>query len=281
MKLGLGLCALLLVAACERPAQTPDAPAQPPEPNVGPSVATTSSVVPAGSVPPAWLGTRQLPKAANGLGEIQPTPPELRNRRFTLPDRLPQVRGVDFGYDAVPAPDDVVARSSWTPACPVARKDLRWVRLTFWGFDDRRHTGELLVNQDAVGAITDAFEQLYAAKYPIEEMRITRADELDAAPTGDGNNTSAFTCKPLRGTTTWSEHAKGRAIDINPFDNPYLKDDVLIPELASAYADRSRQAPGMIHAGDAVTKAFSSVGWGWGGAWQHSKDYMHFSANSR
>jgi len=240
----------------------------------------TASAEP-GTVPPSWLGTRVLPKGADGLGEIKPTPPELQNRRFTLPDTLPPVRGDGFGYEAGPAPDDVVARSSWTPECPVARKDLRWVRITFWGFDDRRHTGELLLNQDAVGAVTGAFEQLYAAKYPIEEMRITRADELDAAPTGDGNNTSAFTCKPLRGSTTWSEHAKGRAIDINPFDNPYVKGDVLIPELASAYADRSRQAPGMIRAGDAVTRAFASVGWGWGGAWQHSKDHMHFSANAR
>jgi hypothetical protein len=155
------------------------------------------------------------------------------------------------------------------------------VRIAFWGFDARRHTGELLLNQDAVRAITDAFEQLYAAKYPIEEMRITRADELDAEPTGDGNNTSAFTCKPLRGSTTWSEHAKGRAIDVNPFDNPYRQGDVLIPELASAYADRSRQAAGMIHPGDPVTRAFASVGWGWGGDWRHSKDYMHFSANGR
>jgi len=259
-----------------------------------PSSTPTTSAEP-GTVPPSWLGTRVLPKGADGLGEIQPTPPELRNRRFTLPDTLPPLRGDGFGYEAGPAPDDVVARSSWTPECPVARKDLRWVRITFWGFDDRRHTGELLVNQDAVRAITDAFEQLYAAQYPIEEMRITRADELDAEPTGDGNNTSAFTCRPLRGTTTWSEHAKGRAIDINPFDNPYVKppragtglpaggapNEVLIPELASAYTDRSRQAPGMIHAGDAVTRAFASVGWGWGGDWTKSKDYMHFSANSR
>lgn len=232
-------------------------------------------------MPPAWLGTRPLPKAANGLGEIQPTPPELQDRRFTLTDRLPELAGGGFASKVEVAPDDVVARSSWTPDCPVARNELRWVRLAFWGFDDRRHTGELLLNADVAGAVVKAFSQLYAARFPIEEMRITRADELGAEPTGDGNNTSAFTCRPLRGTSTWSEHAKGRAIDINPFDNPYRKDDVLIPELASAYADRSRQAPGMIHAGDVVTRAFASVGWGWGGDWKHSKDYMHFSANGR
>ncbi|HUS21144.1 MAG TPA: M15 family metallopeptidase [Aeromicrobium sp.] len=163
------------------------------------------------------------------------------------------------------------------------------MRLVFWGFDGRRHTGELLVNADAADAMVQVFGRLYAAHFPLEEMRITRAEELDAEPTGDGNNTSAFTCRPLPGTTTWSEHAYGRAVDVNPFQNPYIKPpnakgipgDMLIPELASAYLDRSRQAPGMIRPGDPVVQAFASVNWQWGGAWQKSKDYMHFSANGR
>jgi hypothetical protein len=274
---------ITLLAACGRPSQSPEqtaAPVASPTSTIAASPTRMPTPEPGSEAPP-WLGTRPLPLAANGLGEIQPTPPELQDRHFTLPDQLPALPGSGFASRVEVAPDDVVARSSWTPDCPVARQDLRWVRLTFWGFDDRRHTGELLVNADAAAAVVKAFAQLYAAQFPIEEMRITRADELDAAPTGDGNNTSAFTCKPLRGTTTWSEHAKGRAIDINPFDNPYEKGDVLIPELASAYADRSRQAPGMIHSGDAVARAFASVGWGWGGDWNHSKDYMHVSVNGR
>ena len=161
--------------------------------------------------------------------------------------------------------------------------------MAFWGFDDRRHTGELLVNDDAAEALVQVFGQLYAARFPIEEMRITRAEELDAEPTGDGNNTGAFTCRPLHGTTTWAQHAYGLAVDVNPFQNPYIKppyatgvaDDMLIPELASAYLDRSRQAPGMIRPDDTVVQAFASIGWGWGGTWQKAKDYMHFSANGR
>ena len=163
------------------------------------------------------------------------------------------------------------------------------MRVAFWGFDDRRHSGELLVNADAAEALVQVFGQLYAARFPIEEMRITRAEELDAEPTGDGNNTGAFTCRPLHGTTTWAQHAYGLAVDVNPFQNPYIKPpgatgvagDMLIPELAAAYLDRSRQAPGMIRPGDAVVQAFASIGWGWGGNWQRAKDYMHFSANGR
>jgi len=249
------------------------------------------SVEPAepGTVPPRWLGKRPLPRAANGLGEIRPTPPELRDRRFTLPDHLEQLPGSGFASRIDPVPAEVLARSSWTPECPVEADDLRWMRLAFWGFDDRRHTGELLINADAADAMVQVFDRLFAARFPLEEMRITRAEELDAEPTGDGNNTGAFTCRPLHGMTTWAEHAYGRAVDVNPFQNPYIKPpaaagepgDMLIPELASAYLDRSRQAPGMIQPGDTVVQAFAAVGWSWGGSWQRSKDYMHFSANGR
>jgi hypothetical protein len=233
-------------------------------------------------VPPDWLFTRPLPRDDNGYGTVMPTPPELRNRRFTLPDRLPALPGEGFASRIESVPDDVIARSSWTDECPVARDDLRWVRLTFHGFDGRRHTGELLVATAAAKPIVEVFRRLYDASFPFEEMRITRADELDAEPTGDGNNTGAFTCKPMPfGSTAWSEHAKGLAIDVDPFMNPYVKGAVVLPELASAYLDRSRQEPGMIHAGDVVTRAFASIGWQWGGAWQHSKDYMHFSATGR
>lgn len=271
--------------------------AEPTIPTAEPSTATPSAAASPtrtptpepGTVAPAWLGTRVLPLAPNGLGEIQPTPPELRDRRFTLPDSVPPLPGAGFASKVEPVPDEVLARSSWEPECPIDRDDLRWVRVAFWGFDDRRHTGELLVNADGADGLVQVFSQLYAARFPVEEMRITRAEELDAPPTGDGNNTSAFTCRPIEGTTTWSEHAKGRAIDVNPFLNPYIKPpnaagipgDMLIPELAAAYLDRSRQAPGLIHAGDAVVQAFASIGWQWGGNWQRSKDYMHFSANGR
>ncbi len=98
-------------------------------------------------------------------------------------------------------------------------------------------------------------------------------------PTGDGNNTGAFVCRPSRGTTSWSEHAYGRAVDINPFHNPYVKGEVVLPELASAYTDRDAARPGMIGAGDAATRAFQAIGWGWGGNWRSSRDYMHFSAD--
>ena len=278
--------AVILLAAC---AAAPEQRGRVPNRVTSSPTPTAAVQAEPGTVPPAWLGRRPLPRTASGLGEIRPTPPELRLRRFTLPDRLDLIPGDGFASRVETVPDDVLARSSWAAECPVRADELRWVRLAFWGFDGRRHTGELLVHADAADDMVRVFGQLYAARFPIEEMRITRAEEIDAEPTGDGNNTGAFTCRPVHGTTNWAQHAYGRAVDVNPFQNPYIKPpaaegvpgDMLIPELAAVYLDRSRAAPGMIRPDDAVVRAFASVGWQWGGNWTKAKDYMHFSANGR
>ncbi len=233
-------------------------------------------------MPPPWLGTRPLPTTSAGFGVRRPTPPELRDRSFTLPDSLAPLPGNEF--DAVvadPAPDDVIARSTWAPGCPVAATDLDWVRLTFWGFDDQRHTGELLVNRSVAHDVVEAFRQLYDARFPIEQMRISTKAEQTAPPTGDGNDTSAFNCRPVRGATTYSQHAYGLAVDVNPFQNPYEKGDLVLPELAGAYTDRSRRRPGMIFAVGPVVQAFADIGWTWGGTWKALKDLQHFSQNGR
>jgi hypothetical protein len=219
---------------------------------------------------------------ANGFGEVSPTPPQLVERRFTLPDQLPGLPGDGFDAEVTtPAPGSVLARSTWKKGCPVAAADLSWVRLTFWGFDSRRHTGELLVNRSVADEMVTVFGRLYAARFPIEEMRITRLDELDAPPTGDGNNTGAFACRPTTGGSSYSQHAYGLAVDVNPFQNPYLKGDLVLPELASSYLDRDWERPGMITAAGPVVRAFAAAGWSWGGEWRSLKDYQHFSRNGR
>ena len=175
---------------------------------------------------------------------------------------------------------------TWSPGCPVALADLRYLRLTFRGFDGRAHTGELVVAARVAPQVVQVFRTLYAAAYPIEEMRLPTTADLDAPPTGDGNNTAAYVCRAVRGSTQLSAHAYGLAIDVNPFLNPYVRDGtagsrLVLPELASAYLDRSWRRPGMILPGGVVTRAFARVGWTWGGTFSTVTDLMHFSANGR
>jgi hypothetical protein len=235
----------------------------------------------AGAPRPDWLGRRPLPLRPDGFGEVLPTPAELDPRHLVTPDGAPPPPAGAFVAAVGRVPDDVLARSTWVPQCPVARDDLRHVTLSFWGFDQRPHTGELLLHAEVAHDVVEVFRALFEARFPIEEMRITRADELHAPPTGDGNNTGAFVCRPVSGGSSWSQHASGRAVDVNPFHNPYVRGGLVVPELASTYVDRSHVRPGMIVPGGVVERAFDAIGWGWGGHWSSAKDWMHFSATGR
>ena len=172
---------------------------------------------------------------------------------------------------------------SWHPGCPVAPAQLRRVRLPFWGFDGRAHTGELVVNAAVVTDVETVYTRLYRARFPIRKMRpIDAYRASDSASTAD-DNTAAFNCRyaVASGPKHWSMHAYGEAIDVNTVENPYVFGGVARPAAGRAYVDRSRVRPGMAVPGGVLVEAFRSVGWGWGGSWAGSPDYQHFSINGR
>jgi len=226
------------------------------------------------------VGARPLPLRPDGFGKVLPTPAALRDRRLPTLDRLPPPPGGRFRSSIRPVSPAVRARmgTTWKPGCPVGLADLRDVTVSFRGFDGRAHTGELVVHRRVAAGVVSVFARLYRARFPIEEMRLVTGADLTARPTGDGNNTAAFVCRAARKQTRWSAHAYGLAIDVDPFQNPYQRGDLVLPELASAYLDRDDRRPGMIHPGDVVTTAFAAIGWTWGGTWRTPKDLMHFSA---
>ena len=216
-----------------------------------------------------------------GFGEVRPTPRDLRVRRFNLPDSVSQLPGAGFASRVVQTPAEVIGRSTWKPACPVRADQLDWVRVTYRGFDGERHSGELLAHEEVSADLVKVFRALWEARFPIEEMRITEPRELNLDPTGDGNNTAAFVCRPSADGSGFSEHARGLAIDVNPFQNPYRRGEVVIPELASAYLDRDWERPGMIRQDGPVVEAFDAIGWGWGGRYRNLTDLHHFSRSGR
>ena len=168
--------------------------------------------------------------------------------------------------------------ATWRPGCPVAPEQLRRVDLDYAGFDGRTHRGTLVVHQDVVAEVIAIFGELQRQGYPIAKMQTPEhypnaADELSM----EDNNTSAFNCRPLPGSTAWSLHAYGRAIDVNPLLNPYLdRTGHLEPATAGAYLNRDRTDPGILHAGDPAVRAFTDRGWTWGGSWRNPIDYQHF-----
>ena len=170
---------------------------------------------------------------------------------------------------------------SWRSGCPVPLGDLRVVTASYRGFDGAVHAGTLIVHRDVVAEVVIVLRKLFAARFPIRRLEPVDAFGGSDYASIEADNTSAFNCRPVAGTSRWSEHAYGRALDLNPLENPYVSGGTTSHAASRRYLDRSRQLKGMVHAGDPVVRAFASVGWGWGGSWSGTKDYQHFSASGR
>jgi hypothetical protein len=191
----------------------------------------------------------------------------------------PQFRGSIARIDAALA--ERMTGVSWRPGCPVPLRDLRLLTLSHWDFDRRSRTGRLVVHRDVAREVLGAFRELYAARFPIRRMWLVDAYGASDFRSIEADNTSAFNCRYVDGTTRWSNHAYGTAIDINPIENPYVSAGRTSHRASVPYLDRSRRRPGMAVEGGPLVRAFDRIGWGWGGRWASVKDYQHFSASGR
>lgn len=171
---------------------------------------------------------------------------------------------------------------SWRPGCPVDPTDLRKLELSYWGFDDQPHTGALVVAATEADAVIGVFRRLYDGRFPIRRMEpidvYGGSDEASMA----ADNTSGFNCRRAvaSGPPQWSAHAFGKAIDINPVENPYLLEGDVLPPAGAAFVDRANVRPGMAVRGGELVAAFAAAGWSWGGGWANP-DYQHFSSTGR
>ena len=179
-----------------------------------------------------------------------------------------------------------ISHAAWHPGCPVPLSQLRLLSVSYDGFDGNGHAGQLVVNRSAAGPLAAVFRKLYELHFPIRHMSVGDAYGPARSRPADGDVSASFECRQAvpspcvrgTGTGTWSEHAFGEAVDLNPLENPYVGCGQTRDPASRPYFNRSRQRPGMVTA--AVVRAFRSIGWGWGGSWTGStKDYMHFSAS--
>jgi D-alanyl-D-alanine carboxypeptidase len=179
-----------------------------------------------------------------------------------------------------------LTHGAWHRGCPVAPSDLRVLSVSYLGFDGRTHAGQLIVNRAAAAPLARVFSQLYSLHFPIRHLSLAASYGPARLAPADGDISGSFECRQAvpspcvggRGTGTWSEHAFGEAVDLNPVENPYVGCGQSRDPATRPYFNRSRHRPGMVTA--AVVRAFKSIGWGWGGSWAGStKDYMHFSAS--
>ena len=196
---------------------------------------------------------------------------------------VPSTTEPPAAFEAAISPIDATTAdrmsSSWRVGCPVDLDDLRLIEVSHFTFDGENTTGELIIHEDAAEDIVGVFELLFADAFPIERMELVDVYEADDDASMAANNTSAFNCREVAWQPgVWSNHAYGKAIDINPLVNPYVSSTQLLPPEGAVYADRSVRVVGGVYAGDPIVDAFAEIGWTWGGTWSNAKDWQHFDS---
>ena len=169
-------------------------------------------------------------------------------------------------------------RHSYRAGCPVPPPQLRSVRVSHWGFDGRPHVGRVVVAKRVAPGLVTVFRMLWQARFPIRRLRPVSAYHGSDDASMAADNTSAFNCRVVAGTSRWSLHAYGEAIDVNPVENPYLRGSTVSPPAGRAYVDRDRYRKGMAVRGGVLVRAFAAAGWQWGASFG---DYQHFSTTGR
>ena len=169
-------------------------------------------------------------------------------------------------------------RYSYRDGCPVGPAQLRTVAVSHWGFDGKPHAGRLVVSKRVAPGLVRVFRALWDARFPIRRLRPVSEYRGSDDASMAADNTSGFNCRFVGGTSRWSMHAYGEAIDVNPVENPYVRGSTVSPPAGRAFLDRSRYRKGMAVDGGVLVRAFASVGWKWGASFG---DYQHFSTTGR
>ena len=169
-------------------------------------------------------------------------------------------------------------RHSYRAGCPVGRARLRTVRVSYWGFDGKPRLGRIVVASRVAADVLAVFRILWSERFPLRRLQPVSAYRGSDDASMAADNTSGFNCRFVGGTSRWSVHAYGEAIDVNPVENPYVQGSHVSPPAGRSYLDRTRYRKGMAVRGGVLVRAFASVGWKWGASFG---DYQHFSTTGR
>jgi hypothetical protein len=170
----------------------------------------------------------------------------------------------------------IVAVGAWHRGCPVTRTGLRRVEVSFHGFDGRVHRGVLVVNADVATSVAAVFTELFDRGFPIHRMQPIEAYGGDDNASMAADNTSAYNCRTAaqsNAPATRSPHANGRAVDLNPYENPWIdpRCGCFRPD---AHYGHQRSGTGVITKGGTAWTAFTRRGWTWQD--NATTDFQHF-----
>jgi len=217
--------------------------------------------------PSVQIGDLRFPRWRDGLVTVRRLDPNW--------DKVPEFKG---SIEPIPeAIQQQMQQYTWHQGCPVPIENLSYVTVSYFGFDNKVHQGSLIIDSQLAKEVLNIFQELYQQKFPIEKIHPIEEYEGDDSISMADNNTTAFNCRAMTDfANQYSIHSYGRAIDINPLINPYIKGDKIEPKEGAAHVDRAVYHKGKITSNSIICKIFEKYGWVWGGTFSKVKDYQHF-----
>jgi len=150
---------------------------------------------------------------------------------------------------------------------------LSLVDVLYYSFDGSKHQGQIIINRELEDDVFEIFNYIEKILFPVEKVVPIVAYQWNDYNSMVDNNSSSFNFRVIEGTTKLSMHSLGKAVDINPVQNPVIYPDGLISPAGAKYLPKER---GTFMADNPVVQEFLWRGWHWGGNFDQPKDYHHF-----
>ncbi|NLT31024.1 MAG: M15 family metallopeptidase [Propionibacterium sp.] len=164
-------------------------------------------------------------------------------------------------------------RHTYRAGCPVGPGQLSTITMTYRNYSGTVRTGVLVVRRDIAGITRDAFKEAFDGGFRIGQMTNPDHWQADDVAMMAANNTSAFNCRHVVGNPyRMSPHSTGRAVDINPAQNPYRAPDGRWYPTATYATSRPTSVTGLLHTNSPMVKAMTRRGFQWFSGW----DWHHF-----
>jgi hypothetical protein len=150
---------------------------------------------------------------------------------------------------------------------------LELIDIQYYSTDGKVHKGQVLTNKKIAPKIKTIFSFILQNKFPVARViPIVKYNWNDNASM-QANNSYSFCYRNV----SYSKHAEGMAIDINPFFNPqrwkkYQKNRIDRPIGAKYNPD----VPGTFYSNHPVVQQFKKLGFRWGHTFSAKYDDHHF-----
>ena len=157
------------------------------------------------------------------------------------------------------------------PDSVISQLDL--ITVKYYSMDGKIHQGQLLTNKQISAELLDVFDYILKLKFPVKRViPVVKYNWNDDLSMQD-NNSYSFCYRNV----SFSKHAKGLAVDINPFQNPVRwRTDYSFRKDKPVGAIYNPDVPGTFYPENEVVLKFKEMGFRWGRTFRRNNDDHHF-----